>query len=109
MANNKVEICGVDTSALPVLTNERMRELFPLVHGGDLKAREEFVQGNLRLVLSVVQRFSNRGENAIVGAMPVGDSKGVATIGPDVIVGAGAKIGPNAMVKENVKEGEEQC
>ena len=64
MANNKVEICGVDTSALPVLTNERMRELFPLVHGGDLKAREEFIQGNLRLVLSVVQRFSNRGENA---------------------------------------------
>ena len=49
------------------------------------------------------------GENAIVGAMPEGDSKGVATIGPDVIVGAGAKIGPNAMVKENVKEGEEQC
>ena len=64
MANNKVEICGVDTSALPVLTNERMRALFPLVHGGDLKAREEFIQGNLRLVLSVVQRFSNRGENA---------------------------------------------
>ena len=49
------------------------------------------------------------GENAIVGAMPEGDQKGVATIGPDVAVGAGAKIGPNAMVKENVKEGEEQC
>ena len=49
------------------------------------------------------------GENAIVGAMPEGDEKGVATIGPDVVVGAGAKIGPNAMVKENVKEGEEQC
>ena len=64
MAMNKVEICGVDTSTLPVLTNERMRELFPLVHGGDLNAREEFIQGNLRLVLSVVQRFSNRGENA---------------------------------------------
>ena len=64
MANNKVEICGVDTSALPVLTNERMRELFPLVHGGDRAAREEFINGNLRLVLSVVQRFSNRGENA---------------------------------------------
>ena len=49
------------------------------------------------------------GENAIVGAMPEGDVKGVATIGPDVTVGAGAKIGPNAMVKENVKEGEEVC
>ena len=43
MAMNKVEICGVDTSTLPVLTNERMRELFPLVHGGDLNAREEFI------------------------------------------------------------------
>ena len=64
MANNKVEICGVDTATLPVLTNERMRELFPLVHGGDSAAREEFIRGNLRLVLSVVQRFSNRGENA---------------------------------------------
>ena len=64
MANNKVEICGVDTSTLPVLTNERMRALFPLVHAGDRAAREEFINGNLRLVLSVVQRFSGRGENA---------------------------------------------
>ena len=63
MAMNKVEICGVDTSTLPVITNERMRELFPLVHGGDLAAREEFIRGNLRLVLSVIQRFGNRGEN----------------------------------------------
>ena len=63
MAMNKVEICGVDTSTLPVISNERMRELFPLVHGGDLLAREEFIRGNLRLVLSVIQRFSNRGEN----------------------------------------------
>ena len=64
MATGKVEICGVDTSTLPVLTNERMRQLFPLVHGGDQAAREEFIRGNLRLVLSVIQRFSNRGENA---------------------------------------------
>jgi len=64
MAIGKVEICGVDTSSLPVLSNERMRELFPLVHGGDQAAREEFIEGNLRLVLSVVQRFSHRGENA---------------------------------------------
>lgn len=63
MAINKVEICGVDTSTLPVLTNERMRELFPLVHSGDLNAREEFIRGNLRLVLSIIQRFHNRGEN----------------------------------------------
>jgi len=63
MACGKVEICGVDTSTLPVITNERMRELFPLVHGGDKAAREEFIRGNLRLVLSVIQRFSGRGEN----------------------------------------------
>lgn len=63
MATGKVEICGVDTSTLPVITNERMRELFPLVHGGDLAAREEFIRGNLRLVLSVLQRFHHRTEN----------------------------------------------
>ena len=63
MAINKVEICGVDTSTLPVLKNERMRELFPKIHAGDKEARHEFIQGNLRLVLSVIQRFHNRGES----------------------------------------------
>ena len=63
MAINKVEICGVDTSTLPVLKNERMRELFPRIHAGDKEARREFIQGNLRLVLSVLQRFHHRGEN----------------------------------------------
>ena len=63
MAINKVEICGVDTSTLPVLKNERMRELFPKIHAGDKEARREFIQGNLRLVLSVIQRFHNRGES----------------------------------------------
>ncbi len=63
MAYGKVEICGVDTSRLPVLTAQRMQELFPLIHAGDQEARQEFIQGNLRLVLSVIQRFSGRGEN----------------------------------------------
>ena len=63
MAIGKVEICGVDTSTLPVISNERMRQLFPLVHGGDMQAREEFIRGNLRLVLSVLQRFHHRCEN----------------------------------------------
>ena len=63
MAIGKVEICGVDTSTLPVITNERMRELFPLVHSGNIAAREEFIRGNLRLVLSVLQRFHHRTEN----------------------------------------------
>lgn len=60
---NKVEICGVNTSQLPVLTNEKMRRLLKAMHGGDEFARAELVQGNLRLVLSVIQRFNNRGEH----------------------------------------------
>lgn len=60
---NKVEICGVNTSKLPVLTNQEMKKLFKRIYEGDIKAREEFIQGNLRLVLSVIQRFNNRGEH----------------------------------------------
>lgn len=60
---NKVEICGVNTSKLPVLSREEKNELFIKIKSGDTKAREKFVQGNLRLVLSVIQRFNNRGEN----------------------------------------------
>ncbi len=62
MMSNKVEICGVNTSELPVLSNKKMRELLKRIQKGDLAAREEMVQGNLRLVLSVIQRFNNRGE-----------------------------------------------
>ncbi|MBF0708364.1 MULTISPECIES: RNA polymerase sporulation sigma factor SigG [Bacillaceae] len=62
MTRNKVEICGVDTSKLPVLKNEKMRVLFKQMQEGDISAREELVNGNLRLVLSVIQRFNNRGE-----------------------------------------------
>ncbi|MCL4426016.1 MAG: RNA polymerase sporulation sigma factor SigG [Firmicutes bacterium] len=59
---NKVEICGVNTSKLPVLSNAKMRDLFLAVKSGDQQAREKLVTGNLRLVLSVIQRFNNRGE-----------------------------------------------
>lgn len=62
MIINKVEICGVDTAKLPVLKNAKMRELFKKLQSGDEKSREELIQGNLRLVLSVIQRFTNRGE-----------------------------------------------
>lgn len=62
MAYNKVEICGVNTSKLPVLSNAKMRELLARMKKGDKAAREELTQGNLRLVLSVIQRFNNRGE-----------------------------------------------
>jgi len=60
---SKVEICGVNTSKLPVLTNDEMQKLFIKIKAGDLKAREEFIQGNLRLVLSIIQRFNRRGEH----------------------------------------------
>jgi len=59
---NKVEICGVNTSKLPVLSNAKMRELFVLAKQGDEEARSKLVNGNLRLVLSVIHRFNNRGE-----------------------------------------------
>lgn len=70
----KVEICGVNTSELPVLTNEEMQRLFVKIKAGDMKAREEFIQGNLRLVLSIIQRFNRRGE-------PVDDLFQVGCIG----------------------------
>ena len=61
---HKVEICGVNTSKLKVLKNEETRALLLKANEGDQQAREELISGNLRLVLSVIQRFSNRGENA---------------------------------------------
>ncbi len=61
---NKVEICGVNTAKLPTLTKAEKDALFIRIKNGDESAREEFIKGNLRLVLSVIQRFSNRGENA---------------------------------------------
>ena len=60
---NKVELCGMNTAQLPVLTEAEKRELLARVRTGDAAARERMVEGNLRLVLSVVQRFAQRGEN----------------------------------------------
>lgn len=60
---NKVEICGVNTSKLPVLSEDEKKILFERIKQGDKQARHEFIQGNLRLVLSILQRFNNRGEN----------------------------------------------
>ncbi len=60
---NKVEICGVNTAKLPVLSNKEKEELFIKIKNGDNEAREKFIQGNLRLVLSVIQRFNGRGES----------------------------------------------
>lgn len=63
MAIYKVEICGVNTAKLPVLKEKEKEELFQKILKGDTKAREDYIRGNLRLVLSVIQRFSSSGEN----------------------------------------------
>ena len=63
MAINKVEICGVNTAKLPILSNDQKEALFKKILSGDDTAREEYIKGNLRLVLSVIQRFNNRGEH----------------------------------------------
>ena len=57
---NKVEICGVNTSKLPILSKEQKEELLKKVKNGDEQARTEFINGNLRLVLSVIQRFMRK-------------------------------------------------
>ncbi len=61
---NKVEICSVNTAKLPVLSSKEKNELLVKIKNGDKDAREYFINGNLRLVLSVIQRFNGRGENA---------------------------------------------
>ncbi|MBQ2677248.1 MAG: RNA polymerase sporulation sigma factor SigG [Clostridia bacterium] len=61
--NNKVEICGVNTSSLPVLKEAQKMELLKKIRQGDKSARNQLISGNLKLVLSVIQRFTNRGEN----------------------------------------------
>ncbi|MDK2967129.1 MULTISPECIES: RNA polymerase sporulation sigma factor SigG [Clostridia] len=63
MSGYKVEICGVNTSKLPLLSNEEKEVLFKRILNGDKKAREDYIKGNLRLVLSVIQRFSGSSEN----------------------------------------------
>lgn len=63
MAQGKVEICGVNTSSLPILKEEEKEALFERIKAGDLEAKETYIKGNLRLVLSVIKRFGASGEN----------------------------------------------
>ena len=63
MAGYKVEICGVNTSTLPLLKSKEKEELLKQIKAGDKDARDTFIKGNLRLVLSVVQRFTQSHEN----------------------------------------------
>lgn len=76
----KVEICGVDTSKLPVLSSEEKNELLIKIKNGNEEARDIFINGNLRLVLSVIKRFYGRGENVDdlfqVGCIRVNKSNG---------------------------------
>ncbi len=64
MIINKVEICGVNTAKLPILTSQEKKKLLLEIKAGNNEARDEFINGNLRLVLSVIKRFGGRGENA---------------------------------------------
>ena len=64
MAGNIVELCGVNTAKLPLLKEEEKEELFARIKEGDEEAREQYIKGNLRLVLSVIKRFSSSSENA---------------------------------------------
>ena len=64
MYYNKVEICGINTAKLPLLTDEAKRALLLRAQAGDLSARDELIYGNLRLVLSIIQRFSGRRESS---------------------------------------------
>ena len=63
MVQGKVEICGVNTAKLPLLKQQEKEALFVRIKEGDSEAREEFIKGNLRLVLSVIKRFSSSNEN----------------------------------------------
>ena len=63
MSTYKVEICGVNTSKLPLLSSEEKETLFDEIKAGNTQARERYIQGNLRLVLSIIQRFSGGNEN----------------------------------------------
>ena len=63
MAQGKVEICGVNTAKLPILSNQEKEALFARIKAGDKEAKEQYIKGNLRLVLSVIKRFGNSNEN----------------------------------------------
>ncbi len=63
MALNKVELCGINTGTLPVLKSDEMRAMLEKIHEGDEEARQQFINANLRLVLSVIQRFQGRSDD----------------------------------------------
>ncbi len=88
MAVYKVEICGVNTSRLPLLTAEEKDSLWEKIKAGDKEARERYIKGNLRLVLSVIQRFSGNNENNddLFQIGCIGLMKAVDNFNPDLMV-----------------------
>lgn len=86
MAAYKVEICGVNTAKLPVLKEEEKNDLFSRIKAGDSKAREAYIKGNLRLVLSVIKRFSNSNENVddLFQIGCIGLIKSIDNFNPDI-------------------------
>lgn len=94
---NKVEIASVNTAKLPVLSNEEKTELLKEIKNGNKEAREKFINGNLRLVLSVVQRFSGRGETAddLFQIGCVGLIKAIDNFDPDLNVQFSTYRSPN--------------
>lgn len=85
---NKVEICGVNTAKLPILKEKEKAELLKLAKAGDSTARDKMIYGNLRLVLSVVQKFTNRGENLddLFQVGCIGLMKAIDNFNPDLDV-----------------------
>ncbi|MFG6384045.1 MAG: RNA polymerase sporulation sigma factor SigG [Lachnospiraceae bacterium] len=86
MAAYKVEICGVNTAKLPVLKEEEKNDLFSRIKAGDQNARETYIKGNLRLVLSVIKRFSNSNENVddLFQIGCIGLIKSIDNFNPDI-------------------------
>ena len=86
MAAYKVEICGVNTSKLPVLKEDEKNDLFARIKAGDTAARETYIKGNLRLVLSVIKRFSNSNENVddLFQIGCIGLIKSIDNFNPDI-------------------------
>lgn len=86
MAAYKVEICGVNTAKLPVLKEEEKSDLFSRIKAGDQTARETYIKGNLRLVLSVIKRFSNSNENVddLFQIGCIGLIKSIDNFNPDI-------------------------
>ncbi len=88
MSGYKVEICGVNTAQLPLLKNDEKEELFKRIKAGDLEAREKYIKGNLRLVLSVIQRFTGNNENIddLFQIGCIGLIKAIDNFNPDMMV-----------------------